>query len=139
MIRNPLKPSGENSKPGNAGIVPQQMGRFHEAVRIQRTAGSGRPDARYAEAPEIVIRQMRDYLSLPPQDSPRAVLERQAGRAERAYETLLEKLDDKEKKKLEKHYGVLVNLGGYREIHKYYLVYAGNKIRKKPWRLLIIS
>ena len=43
----------------------------------------------------------------------------------------MENVDPKDRKRLEKHYQVLVNLGGYREIHKYYLVYAGNKIRQK--------
>ena len=86
---------------------------------------------RYQEAPEIVILQIQNYLSLPPEDSPRAMAERQAEERERAYGILLEKIDKKDKKNLEKHYRVLVNLGGYREIHKYYLVYAGNKIRQK--------
>ena len=86
---------------------------------------------RYQETPEIVVRQMQNYRALPPEDSPRAILDRQVKDRERAYNTLLEKVDDKDGKKLEKHYRVLVNLGGYREIHKYYLVYAGNKIRHK--------
>jgi len=86
---------------------------------------------RYQEKPEIVIQQMQNYQTLLPEDSPRATLECQAQERERAFKTLLEKVDPKDRKRLEKHYQVLVNLGGYREIHKYYLVYAGNKIRQK--------
>ena len=86
---------------------------------------------RYRDAPEIVIEQMQNYRGLPEEDSPRAIMERQAAERERAYDILLEKLNPKDEKKLEKHYQVLVNLGGYREIHKYFLVYAGEKIRYK--------
>ncbi len=86
---------------------------------------------RYQEKPEIVIQQMQNYQTLSPEDSPRATVERQAEERERAFKTLTEKVDDKDGKLLEKHYQVMVNLGGYREIHKYFLVYAGNKIRRK--------
>lgn len=86
---------------------------------------------RYHENPEIVIQQMQNYRLLPTEDAPRAVLKRRTEERERAYKTALERFSGKDKKDLEKHYEVLVNLGGYREIHKYYLVYAVNKIRRK--------
>ncbi len=86
---------------------------------------------RYQEKPEIVIQQMQNYKALSREDSPGAILERKAIEREGAFKALLEKVDPKDGKRLEKHYQVLVNLGGYREIHKYYLVYAGNKIRQK--------
>jgi len=86
---------------------------------------------RYQEAPEIVIQQMQNYRALPAEDAPRAVLARQVREREAAYSVILEKISDKDRKKLERYYQVLVNLGGYREIHKYYLVYAVDKIRHK--------
>lgn len=88
---------------------------------------------RYAENPSLVIRQMQSYLQLDPENAPAAIMERQAAGRENAYHALHHAL--KEKKKLEKLYTVLVNLGGYREIHKYYLVYAGNKIRQRALRI----
>ncbi len=88
---------------------------------------------RYQDNPEIVIQQMQSYSTLDAGNSPSAVLERQIAGREKAYEALLENIKDK--KKLKKLYNVLVNLGGYREIHKYYMVYAGEKIRHKAIKI----
>ena len=82
---------------------------------------------RYQDDPAIVIRQIQNYRGLPAENSPTAMLEQQAAAREKAYQTLLNHIKDK--KKFERLYTVLVNLGGYREIHKYYLVYASEKIR----------
>jgi len=86
---------------------------------------------RYQDAPEIVIQQMKSYSALSEEESPRMIMERQAAERERAYGALLKKVNAKDGNKLKKHYEVLVNLGGYREIHKYFMVYVGEKIRYK--------
>ncbi len=84
---------------------------------------------RYQDDPSVVIQQMRNYRELPTENSPAAMQQQQADARERAYETLRAHIKDQ--KKFEQLYHVLVNLGGYREIHKYYLVYAGAKIRRR--------
>ncbi|HDZ89534.1 MAG TPA: hypothetical protein ENH37_02535 [Deltaproteobacteria bacterium] len=84
---------------------------------------------RYHDDPGIVLLQMQGYCGLDRENSPKALLQRQAADREKAYKSLTAKV--KNKKELEKQYNILLNLGGYREIHKYYMVYAGEKIRRK--------
>ncbi|MCX5751773.1 MAG: PEP-utilizing enzyme, partial [Candidatus Saganbacteria bacterium] len=84
---------------------------------------------RYQDDPTILLKQLHSYAAISADASPQAILKRQTAEREAALKTLLDKVKDK--KKLQQLYNVLVNLGGYREIHKYYLVYVGEKIRSK--------
>ena len=88
---------------------------------------------RYQDNPQILLQQMQSYLDLGAKNSPKALLEQQIKDREKAYTSLLHKV--KNKKHFKKQYNILLNLGGYREIHKYYLVYAGEKIRHKALKI----
>lgn len=114
-----------------SGELPQPfMDAWNDFMRKFGFRGPGEVDVatpRYQDDPMIIIDQMKSYAELAPENSPRAILEKQAADREKAFKTLLASV--KNRKRFSSLYQVLVNLGGYREIHKYYLVYAGNKIR----------
>jgi pyruvate,water dikinase len=106
------------------------MDKWDEFIKLYGFRGPREVDIktpRYQDDPGLVIRHMQNYRSLDDKSSPQAILERQARAREEARKVLSE--HTKDKKKFDQLYNVLVNLGGYREIHKYYLVYAGEKIR----------
>jgi len=88
---------------------------------------------RYQDAPLMVIKQMQGYASLAEESSPAAVIRRQAIAREEIYQKVRAGLHH-HAGKLDKLYQELTTLGGYREIHKYYLVYAGEKIRYRVIR-----
>lgn len=106
------------------------LGKWDEFMALYGFRGPREVDVRtprYQDDSALLIEHMRNYANLEEANSPRAILERQAAAREKARETLAGHL--KSRKKFDHLYEVLVNLGGYREIHKYYLVYAGEKIR----------
>jgi len=113
--------------------LPEEfMTKWDEFMKLYGFRGPREVDiktSRYQDDPKIVLQQMQSYSGLDTENSPKAMLEQQIADRENAYKALLEKV--KNKKQLEKQYNILVNLGGYREIHKYYMVYAGEKIRYK--------
>ena len=106
------------------------MGKWDEFIKLYGFRGPREVDIktpRYQDDPGLVIQHMQNYSTLDDESSPQAILRRQAQAREEAKSALSEHIKDK--KKFDKLYNVLVNLGGYREIHKYYLVYAGEKVR----------
>jgi len=108
------------------------MAKWDEFMKLYGFRGPREVDIktpRYQDDPKIVLQQMQSYSGLDTENSPKAMLERQIADRENAYKSLSDKI--KNKKQLQKQYNILLNLGGYREIHKYYMVYAGGKIRGK--------
>jgi pyruvate,water dikinase len=106
------------------------LAKWDEFIRLYGFRGPREVDVktpRYQDDPGLVIEHMQNYSSLDADNSPQAILDRQSQAREAAREVLSQHLKDV--KKFDKLYDVLVNLGGYREIHKYYLVYAGEKVR----------
>lgn len=85
--------------------------------------------AHYSENWNILIDQMQNYKDLSEEQSPESIFKYQSEARISAYNILKEKVSSR--KKFDKLYNTMINLGGYREIHKYYLVYAIDKIRKR--------
>lgn len=111
-------------------LSDQFMAKWDQFIKLYGFRGPREVDVktpRYQDDPGLVIQHMQNYNTLDAGSSPQAILQRQVEAREEARDILSQHVKDK--KKLGKLYEVLVNLGGYREIHKYYLVYAGEKIR----------
>jgi len=120
----------------NRDLSDKFLGKWDEFIELYGFRGPREVDIktpRYQDNHEIIIQQMQSYSTLDATKSPSAILEYQSAAREKAYKVLLANIKDK--KKLEKLYNILVNLGGYREIHKYYMVYAGEKIRRKAIKI----
>ena len=120
----------ERSLPG------EFMDKWDEFIRLYGFRGPREVDvrtARYKEDPGLVIQHMINYSTLDDESSPQAILRRQSQAREEAKMILSEHIKDR--KKFDNLYNVLLNLGGYREIHKYYMVYAGEKIRYRALKI----
>lgn len=116
-----------------SGEVPQDfLYSWNDFMKRFGFRGPGEVDIatpRYRDDPMTVLNQMKSFSELAPENSPQSTLAKQVAEREKAFTELLASVNNK--KKLRSLYNVLVNLGGYREIHKYYLVYAGEKIRRR--------
>jgi phosphohistidine swiveling domain-containing protein len=91
--------------------------------------------ARYADDPMIVLEQMKQFALLDDgSPDPQAAFEQQQAERQTAYETLWETLRRKNRLKARvfRHlYQLVEAFGGYREIHKYYLIMVNYQVRSR--------
>ncbi|UUX92643.1 PEP/pyruvate-binding domain-containing protein [Methanoplanus endosymbiosus] len=89
---------------------------------------------RYAEEPLTLINQMQNFAMVSVDaESPKARFLRQQKEREEGYDKLCTHFSDKTDKlhKFKKLYKIVVMFGGFREVHKYYLMMANYRIRQR--------
>ncbi len=90
---------------------------------------------RYVDKPELLLGQILAVMPAKGTEmSPVAVFKRSRAERQAAYEALSKKAKDKgwmTSKLFEHLYGIIENFGAYRENHKYYLIMAFGRMRKK--------
>jgi phosphohistidine swiveling domain-containing protein len=88
---------------------------------------------RYADDPMIVLRQMKQFAQLDDgSPDPQTAFEQQQSERQAAYEELSAYLHKKSRLKARvfRHlYRLVATFGGYREIHKYYLIMVNYRVR----------
>lgn len=89
---------------------------------------------RYTDDPKLVLKQMRQYVRLDEvtQESPHQAYERRQRERREAYQVLLAGTRNPLKSWLvQRLYRCAETFSGFREIHKYHLVWAGYQVRRR--------
>jgi pyruvate,water dikinase len=89
---------------------------------------------RYREDPSLLLDLMVTMRHAPPQENTQAKFERNAKERQRSYETIQQHLLSQNAKlasKFASSYRFFETFGGYRETHKYYLIFVVDLLRQK--------